>query len=232
MAFTSIAGSGKSVLWYVDPSTLSSRKLTVSVSSTIIEEIETTRKSGLASLAIFFFDFRENQKKGVRALVSSVLVQLCRQSDAYCDILSKLYWEHGDGHERPSDARLVRCLRTLLEVPRQAPIFLIVDALDECPNTPALSSPREKVLILLKSLVDLRLPNLRICVTSRPELDIKDILEASAFRSVSLHDESGQKEDMKNYIESVMNTNKNMRNWSLEHRQLVIDVLAKRADGM
>ena len=55
------------------------------------------RKSGLASLAIFYYDFREDQKKDRRGLLSSVLAQLCHQSDSYHDILSKLYLEHDNG---------------------------------------------------------------------------------------------------------------------------------------
>jgi hypothetical protein len=204
----------------------------VSISSTIIEDIDTMRKSGLASLAMFYCDFREEQKKGVRGLLSSVLVQLCHQSDAYCDILSKLYSEHKDGSENPSDGRLVRCLKDVLRVPRHAPIFLVVDALDECPNTSSLSSPREEVLTLLEDLIDSQPPNLRICVTSRPEADIKPILEPLTFHSVSLHDEHGQMEDLENFIKSVVNTNWNMRRWRPEHKQLVIDVLTERADGM
>jgi len=190
------------------------------------------QKSGLASLAMFYCDFREEQKKGVRGLLSSVLVQLCHQSDAYCDILSKLYSEHKDGAENPSDGRLVHCLKDVLKVPKQAPIFLVVDALDECPNTPSLSSPRLEVLTLLEDLIDSRPPNLRICVTSRPEADIKPILEPLTFQSVSLHDEHGQMEDLENYIKSVVDTNRNMRRWRPEHKQLVIDVLTERADGM
>jgi hypothetical protein len=120
----------------------------------------------------------------------------------------------------------------MMKLPGQAPIFLIVDALDECPNASALYSPRDQVLTLLEDLIDLQLPNLRICVTSRPEADIKPILEPLTFRSVSLHDESGQMEDIKNYIKSVVNTNRNMRRWKREHKQLVIDVLTERADGM
>jgi hypothetical protein len=190
------------------------------------------RKSGLASLAMFYFDFREEQKKGIRGLLSSVLVQLCHQSDAYCDILSKLYSEHKDGSQNASDGRLVRCLKDVLKVPRQAPIFLVVDALDECPNTSSLSSPREEVLTLLEDLIDSQVANLRICVTSRPEADIKPILEPLTFHSVSLHDEHGQMEDLENYIKSVVNMNRNMRRWRAEHKQLVIDVLTERADGM
>ena len=146
-------------------------------SSTIIEDIDTMRKSGLASLAMFYCDFREEQKKAVRGLLSSVLVQLCHQSDTYCGFLSELYSEHKGGFESPSDGRLVRCLKDVLKVPRQAPIFLVVDALDECSNTPSLSSPRGEVLTLLEDLIYSQLPNLRICVTSLPEADIKGILE-------------------------------------------------------
>ena len=204
----------------------------VFASSTIIEDIETMRKSGLASLAIYYYDFREDQKKDLRVLLSSVLVQLCRQSDSYYDILSKFYSEHEDGSKAPSDDALVACLRHLLELPGQAPIFLIVDALDECPNTSTISSPREEVLTLLEDLIDSQLPHLRICVTSQPEADIKPFLEPLTFRSVSLHDERGQKEDIENYIKSVVDTNRKMQRWTAEHKQLVIDVLTERADGM
>ncbi len=204
----------------------------MSVSSTIVEEIDTQRKSGLATLAMFYYDFREDQKKDLRGFLSSVLVQLCRQADSYYDILSMFYLEHASGSRDPSDDVLLRCFMDILELPGQPPIFLIVDALDECPNTSSLSTPREKALMLLEDLIDSQLPNLRICVTSRPEADIKLVLEPLTFRSVSLHDESGQKEDIENYIKSVVNTNRKMRRWKVEHKQLVIDILTKRADGM
>ena len=117
-------------------------------------------------------------------------------------------------------------------VPGHAPVYLIVDGLDECSNTSAMPSPREKVLILLKDLMGSQLPNLRICVTSRPEIDIKAVLEPLTFRSVSLHDESGQLEDIDSYIESVVNTDPNMRRWKTADKELVIDVLIEKSDGM
>ena len=190
------------------------------------------RKSGLASLAVFYYDFRDEKKKDLRGLVSSVLVQLCHQSDSYCDILSKFYLDHEKGSQDSGEDELVGCLKDILESPGQAPIFLIVDGLDECPDTAALLSPREEVLILLKDLIDIQLPNLRICVTSRPEADIKLVLDPLAFRSVSLHEERGQIEDIEKYIRSVVTTNRKMRKWKLEHKDLVIDVLTKQADGM
>jgi len=204
----------------------------VPASSTIIQEIDTMRKSGLASLALFYHDFKEHQKKDLRGLLSSVLLQLCRQSDSYGDILSKFFSEHENGSHDPSDDALVRCLKDLLELPGQAPVFLIVDALDDCPITSAPSFPREKVLMLLGDLINSRLPNLRICITSRPEVDIKLVLEPLTFLSVSLHDERGQIEDIENYIKSVVTNDRYFRRWKAEDKQLVIDVLTKRAGGM
>src|SRR5260221_1399937 len=201
-------------------------------SSTIIEEIKTLQKSGHASLAMYYYDFREDKKRDLCGLLTSVLFQLCEQSDCYHPILSTFYSTHLNGSRTPSDGELIRCLIDLLKLPGPQPIYLIVDALDECPSTSSLSSPREELLSLLEDLVEEQLANLRICVTSRPEVDIKAILQPLAFRSVSLHYESGQKKDIMKYIESVVNTNKNMQNWNPEHKQLVIDVLTDKADGM
>jgi hypothetical protein len=120
----------------------------------------------------------------------------------------------------------------ILKLPGQPPVYLIVDALDECPNTASLPTPREKVLKLVEEIIDSQLPNLRICVTSRPEIDIKILLEPLAFRSISLHDESGQMEDIENYIKSVVNKDPRNRRWKREDKQMVIDILTNNADGM
>jgi hypothetical protein len=204
----------------------------VSASSTIIEEIETMRKSGLASLAIYYYDFREDQKKDLRGLLSSAISQLCDQSDSYHNVLSNFYSTHRDGEQSPSDDELARCLKDVLELPRQAPVYLIIDALDECSNTSAMPSPREKVLKLVVHLIESQLTNLRICVTSRPEIDIKVKLEPLAFRSISIHEERGQLEDIENYIRSVINTDPRNQRWRQEDKQLVIEVLTECADGM
>jgi hypothetical protein len=208
------------------------KKLTVLASSTIIEEIETMRVSGLASLVMFYCDFREDRKKDLRGLLSSMIFQLCDQSDSYHDILSTFHAKHRNGKQSPSDDELVRCLQNLLELPGQAPVYLIIDALDECPNTSIMPSPREKVLTLVVQLMESQLNNLHICVTSRPETDIKGVLEPLTFRSVSIHEESGQMEDIENYIRSVVSTDPKNRKWKEEEKRLVIDELTARADGM
>jgi hypothetical protein len=203
----------------------------VFVSSTIIEDIRAMQKAGLASLAFFYCDFREDRKKELRGLLSSFLVQLYYQSDSYFDIISNFYSEHILGSRPPSDDALAECLKDLLKIPGLAPVYLIVDGLDECPNPSVVRSPRAEVLSFIEELIETQILNLRVCVTSRPEVDIKDVLDPLIFCSVSLHDESGQKRDIEDYIKSIINTRKTRR-WREEHRKLAIDVLTEYSNGM
>ena len=114
----------------------------------------------------------------------------------------------------------------------QTPIYLILDALDECPNMPGLPSSRDKVLALVEKLVNSDLPNLCLCITSRPEVDIRTSLEPLTSNRISLHDQSGQKKDILDYVNSVVHSDKNMRRWREEDKNVVIDVLSDKADGM
>jgi hypothetical protein len=122
----------------------------------------------------------------------------------------------------------------MLTLPDQRPIYLIVDALDECSNTSGTLSHRNRVLRLVKELIDLHLPDLHICVTSRPEVDIREVLEPLTSRRVSLHDQSGQKKDIEDYVRSVVYSDSEpiMRRWRKEDKELVIETLSERADGM
>jgi hypothetical protein len=204
------------------------------VSSSVIQDIEAGCKAGNASMAYFYFDFRDANKQGLRDLVSSLLIQFSAHSGPRCDILSDMYSDHDEGKNQPSDSVLAECLKKMLTLPDQRPIYLIIDALDESLNTSGIPSPREKVLQLVKELVELRLPDLRICVTSRPEVDIREVLEPLASGRVSLHDQTGQKQDIVDYVKSVVYSNSEpiMRRWRTEDKELVIEVLSERADGM
>jgi hypothetical protein len=126
---------------------------------------------------------------------------------------------------------MAECLKKMLLLESQAPIYIIMDALDECPATSTIPSPREEVLEFVEELVGLRLLNLHICVTSRPEHDIRDILEPLTEHPVSLHDESGQQEDIAKYVAYIVRSDQRMRRWREEDKDLVIETLSKKADG-
>ena len=209
-------------------------EFTLPSSSAVIQDILTRRDVELASVAYFYFDFRDRDKQNRRNLLASLLIQFSARSASCCDILSSLHSIHENGERQPSDEVLIHCLKDMLMIVGQHPTYVILDALDECPNSSGIPSPREQVLALVKELVGLSLPNLHLCVTSRPEVDIRSILEPLALHRVSLHEESGQKEDIVKYINSVVHSDADtmMKKWRKDERDSVVETLSEMADGM
>ena len=185
-------------------------------------------------MAYFFFDFKDLSKQNARAFVSSILVQLSSQSISFRNILLEFYSAHQRGSQQSSDGALMQCLEKMLKVPKNIPIYLIVDALDECPDTSGMHSSREKILELVEELVGFHLPNLRLCITSRPEVDIRSVLEplTSTSNRISLHDEDGQKKDIAEYISAIVYSDKKIKRWREQDKELVVKTLSDRVDGM
>ena len=184
-------------------------------------------------MAYFYFDFRNVDKQKLYDLLPSLLIQLSARSNPCCEVLSQLYSTHERGVRKPGDREMVESLKEMLSLEGQPPIYIILDALDECPVTSSVPpSPREEVLEFVDELVSLHLPNLHICVTSRPEHDIRIVLECLTELPVSLNDESGQQEDITNYITSFVCSNQRMRRWQDEDKNLVIKILSEKASGM
>ncbi|KAH9993402.1 hypothetical protein BJV77DRAFT_1067265 [Russula vinacea] len=147
-----------------------------------------------------------------------------------------LLWIHGKPHDNgskePSKDALKECLKSMLSLQDQGPIFIILDAIDECPNSTGCPSPRENVLEFVGWLSELHYTHVSICVTSRPEVDIEDALLPLASHTVSLHGEGGQREDIVNYIKWFIKSDPKARKWRKEDKELVLERLSEGADGM
>ena len=191
----------------------------------------TLHDAGKASVAYFYFDFKDIDKQKLQDLLPSLLIQLSTRSDVRCDVLSRLHSSHDRGVRKPNDRTMINCLKEMLTLDAQGPTYIIMDAIDECPLTSSVPSPREEVLELVEELVGLH-PDVHICVTSRPELDIQTILEPLTPHPVSLHDETGQQQDIADYVRSFVHGDRRMRRWRDEDQDLVIKTLPEKADGM
>jgi hypothetical protein len=204
----------------------------VHVRSAIVQEVERLHATGLASMAYYYFDFRDVKKQDCYGLLSSLISQLSAESDSCFNILSQLYSDNTRGVRKPDLDTLKKCMTDMLSLPGQGPIYIIIDAVDECPNVSGTPSVREEALEFIEELVDLKLSNVHLCVASRPEIDIRQVLEPLTSLRISLHDESGQKNDIIAYIKSVVRSDRRMRKWREEDQNLVIDTLSRKADGM
>jgi hypothetical protein len=183
-------------------------------------------------MTYFYCDFRDAKKQQVTGLLASLVAQLSAKSDACCNILSVLYSECDVGSRQPSIDELMGCLENMLNLEGQPPIYIIIDGLDECPNDSGVVSPRGRVLNQVKKLVALHLSNVRICVTSRPEADIQAALTTLASHTISLHDEQGQNKDIADYVRRIVFSVWEMQKWREEDKEMVIETLSRKADGM
>jgi hypothetical protein len=209
-------------------------KVIFSISSAIIEDIHDKIEARSALVAYYYFDYKDSSKRDLRGLLASLVFQLGGDSDHCWSVLYQLYTKCRNGSDQPSNAALAKCLGNMVNLPKQLPIFIILDALDECPNTTETPSARENVLNFLDDLVGSEHANLFLCITSRPEHDIQSVLNplTSPLRRVSLHEEVGQREDINRYLRSFVQTDRAMRRWKEEDKELVIDTLSERANGM
>ena len=182
-------------------------------------------------MAYYYCDFRDIKKQDRYGLLSSLLSQLSYKSDSCYEVLSRLYSDNASGIGRPDDNALTERMKDMLGLPGQGPIYIIIDAIDECPDISG-PSARKKVLKLVEELVHLNLPNVHLCVTSRPQVDIQRVLEPLIPLQISLHNEIGQKEDIIEYIKFIVQSDLSIQEWSGKDKQLVIDVLSEKADGM
>ncbi|KAH9073506.1 hypothetical protein EDB83DRAFT_79244 [Lactarius deliciosus] len=164
------------------------------ICSTIFQETVKLREAGSALMAYFYFDFRDLDKQHRRNLLPSLLIQLSAQSPPCCDVLSRLYFAYDNGAQKPSDSVTIRCLKDMLAIPIYSPFTLSLTH-STCLNWPGIPSLRAQVLAFVKEFIDPRLPHLHICVTRRPEFDIRAILTPLAHHRVSLHDEGGQQKE-------------------------------------
>jgi hypothetical protein len=203
-----------------------------SISSSIIQQVEDLCNMGLASMAYFYCGPMDSRMQVVRELLASLIAQLSAKSNACYNILRALFSMYNEGLRHPDDDILLGCLEKMLKTDGQPTIYIIIDALDEYPNDFGVKSPREQVLELLIKLVDLRLANVRICATSCPEADIRAALASPASHAISLHSEGGQKKDIADYVGSSVHSDQAMCRWSKEDKEMVIDALSRKADGV
>jgi hypothetical protein len=90
----------------------------------------------------------------------------------------------------------------------------------------------KEVLEIVQELIKLHLPHLHLSATSRPEADIEAVLRPLSTHNLSLHDQTGQAQDIATYVESVVLSHKTLQEWPEDVQELVINTLKRTGGGM
>ncbi|KAG9499469.1 hypothetical protein J7337_007925 [Fusarium musae] len=182
------------------------------------------------ALGYYFFSFGNVEQQKVSVMLSSLVRQLCAsRPDTPHPI--KRFEDYMAKGERPDMETLEAALMSA--VSGFSAVFIVIDALDECP---VLDGERPRLLKCLHRIIASMPDNLHIFCTSRAEPDINmeidELLDVPAKAAIDLtKDLSSLNRDMHLYTDSVLGTETYCW-WSDDLRAKAKDILIARADGM
>ncbi|EMD37961.1 hypothetical protein CERSUDRAFT_72599 [Gelatoporia subvermispora B] len=179
----------------------------------------------------FYCDFRDPAKQDIDGLLSRLLVDMSAESTECTKILWDFYSTHRNGSRRASNTELTQCFEKMLRASSHRSVYIVIDALDECPDS-GNKPPRDRILTLIHDLLGLGLSNVHICVTSRPEAGIAEVLVHLQSQTIAIDGDVGQTDDIDSYVRSSVYGDIKFRSWSEELKALVFKVLSEKADGM
>ncbi|KAJ7926134.1 ankyrin repeat-containing domain protein [Mycena leptocephala] len=188
------------------------------ICSTAIEDMLAT-PGGI--LAYFYFYYGAADKQSLRGMLSSIISQLEEQLLDNPSPLHTLYQKLGSGVHEPSIPELTACLKSLIIALSARPIFIALDALDEC------SKPNELAPVLRNLLQS---AGVHIFVTSRPEDSVVKMLRPLMTCELDLR--SVIKGDISLHLGRVLAEEDPFCSWTQGDRDLVLNHLLEHSDGM
>ncbi|KAJ7067345.1 hypothetical protein C8F01DRAFT_1247725 [Mycena amicta] len=194
-----ISGSGKTVL-----------------SSTIIN----TLRSRAEPIAFFYFDTNNSGQHTVKQLLSSLVIQISLKAPHPDKTLHVLWSSYANGEHLPSNSALISDALIPILGEFTQPVYIVLDALDEC-------SEHDKLLDAVKHIIDAKLANVHLLLTSRAEIP-RDTDLAKQAVSVSL--EKSIDQDIEAYVTEILA--KLDGDWPQERKDQIKAGLLERGGGM
>lgn len=191
--------------------------------------LEEYKSSPDTSIAYFYFDFNDDSKRSEEALMRTLILQLSNQSPLAMKSLKKLhsdtmgyynFWERYS-EQRPTAESLLKTLHSICT--QYGRLFLVIDGLDECKD-------RDKVHDRVSQVMNWKLPNMSLLITSRKERDIEASLQGLGS-SINIRG-TGVDTDICHYIEKKLDEDPLLRRWSANLLSEIRNTLVDGAQGM
>ena len=191
--------------------------------STVVEDIRMYCDSSRNAIhATFYFTFSDNQKQSYENLLRSLVAQLGWKEPA----LSMLT----QACERPNvstpgadelEKILLACSQSHGE------LFLLLDALDECPEV---GDVQQNVLDGLERLAQ-RASNIKMLMTSRETSDVRESMAALGANPMSIAVRSVDA-DIQRYTSRQLSRDRKLTKLDVTTKNLIEDAISQQADGM
>lgn len=198
------------------------------LSATVIDHLQSITSNH--ALLYFYFDFNNNTKQSLEAMVVSFISQLYLQQGDTRGVVDQLASSHKSRGLRPSCETLCETLARMLE--KTTEVWIVIDALDECVTR---KGPKDQgVLAWIRNLLASEQGRTHLLVTSRPEGDIQEGFSwATAEQKMSIQSDLISA-DISTYVHEKVKGDSGLERWrSREDIQDEIEAtLIEKADGM
>ncbi|PNP58266.1 hypothetical protein THARTR1_01781 [Trichoderma harzianum] len=208
------AGSGKSIL-----------------SSSVIKYLWDQYVSELSTVvSYFYFSFSDPEKQNVDVMLASLTKQICARQTQRSQLMERL-GQYKISGQRPDTETLEAVL--IASASEFANIYVVIDALDECP---LLNEQRAKLLKSLRRILAIAPNKFHFFFTSRKEPDIDDkirpILSSTNKNEIDLlARQQTINRDIIHYIDSQLNGDE-YKSWPKSVKEEARESLVKKADCM
>ena len=184
----------------------------------LIQQIDKHCRQRSRYASVFYYCYFGNNHDESTHVLRWFISQLCRQSEYVPTGLVHIYYTG----RQPGHSVLLTILEDVLRTYDK--VFLLIDALDE-------SNPRQPLLDLMKTFVtDARFSKIQLLTTSREYLEIEEVMKPISVQIPMDHELI--REDIRVYVRSVMETNRDFRRLPAELKAHIERKLTCGAKGM
>lgn len=170
----------------------------------------------VGDVRIAFVYFNHKESPSAVDLLGSLLKQVLQNTDI-SPVIRDLYVKHSGRGTRLSFDEISHLL--ISESRAFSRLFVVLDALDECPTG---ADTRDKVLSVLQQI-----PTVHLLITSRRHMDV-----ASYFDTIRL-DLYAHRQDLEIFIRKRIEVEKNLKRYVDEDfKETLINEIIKKSDGM
>ncbi|MCJ1437731.1 hypothetical protein MMC27_007118 [Xylographa pallens] len=197
------------------------------LSSTIVKHLisEYTSQPKIV-IAYFYFDFNTGEKQNVSNCLSSLVGQICHQSGLVLEVLEELYEKCSNGNQKVAPCDLIKVMRIYATGGDPQDIYIVLDALDECPE----GDLRDEVLKLITDLCSWSASKIHLIVTSRQESDIQEaLIPLLTWPAIPIQG-ARVRGDIEAYVDHQITTY--LRRLSTDLKEEIKDTLLQGANGM
>lgn len=195
------------------------------LSSTIVEDVQRhCRQAVNFGFSPFYFTFSDQGKQSYEALLRSLVAQLGTQ-ECGAPVLRENYDQRHKFQGGLSVQSLEPILLAILAL--YDTVFVVLDALDECPGE---IDARSKLFRGLDHLAK-EATNLKFLMTSRDVADIRDRIITLPAERLPIQTRAVDK-DIYNYVAQQLSQGRYFRRLKRESLDLIHDTITAKADGM